>query len=188
MREVRLQLNGLVCEAQLCDGKRNVLSETKVELDGPTNWLDLLVRIGSQLNLKDHPPPGLVTESDQAADKSVRAPLEAWQAALCGFGMPGFGWGFWLPGQENEKAVRLAETCCGFRDEAGAVKAAKFLRHNLDVITGDLPGGVFEIFGLTGTWAFLDLHGDVHASFPTREEARGCAAKLEAVQMQNVKP
>ena len=65
------------------------------------------------------------------------------------------------------------------------MKAAKFLRHNLDVITGDLPNGVFEIFGLTGTWAFLDLHGDVHASFQTRVEARGCAAKLEAMQMSS---
>ena len=184
MREVIIRIGARACEAQLCAGDK-VIEETRIELEAPTNWFDLLVRIGSQLNLKDHPPPGLVTEGDREArlgDEETRrlGDPEAWQTALCGISMPGYGWGFWLS--------CLTETCCGFRDEAGAGKAAKFLRHNLDVITGDLPGGVFEIFGLTGTWAFLDLHGEVHASFPTRDEARGCATKLEALQMQNVKP
>lgn len=184
MREVSIQINGQVCEAQLCVGDK-VIEETRIELHGPTNWFELLAKVGDELKLCSHPPPGLPTEGD--LPERLGDP-EAWQVALCGFGVPGYGWGFWLPGQENEKALRLSESCCGFRDEAAAVKAAKFLRHNLDVITGDLPNGVFEIFGLTGTWAFLDLHGDVHASFPTSGEARGCAAKLEALQMHNVKP
>lgn len=183
MREVILKLNGLVCEAQLCDSRRNVLAETRIELNGPTNWYELLAKVGDELKLLEHAPPGLLTEGD---DPVIQA--EVWQVIECGQGWcPGWGWGFFLPFDTTKQRVPL-ETCCGFRDEAGAVKAAKFLRHNLDVISGDLPNGVFEIFGLTGTWAFLDLHGEVHASFPTRDEARGCAAKLEALQMQNVKP
>lgn len=103
-----------------------------------------------------------------------------WQAVHFGTShtqtLPGWGWGFYLP--------CLSETCCGFRNEEAAAKAAKLLKTLSVNITGDLPNGVFEIFELRDEGhAFFDLHGELHCTFPTREEARGCAAKTEAVQM-----
>ena len=182
MREVRLKLNGLVCEAHLYDSRRNVLAETRIELNGPTNWYELLAKVGDDLKLLEHAPPGLLTEGD---DPVIQA--EVWQVILCGRPFcPGWGWGFFLPFDETKQKVPV-QTCCGFRDLAAAAKAAKCLRHNLGTIT-EVPNGVFEVFVIDGVYAFLDLHGEVHASFPTREEARGCAGKLEALQMQNVKP
>jgi hypothetical protein len=76
------------------------------------------------------------------------------------------------------------ESCCGFRDRVAAIKAAMVLKVNLDRIHSDLPQGVFEVFALDAAFAFLDVHGVLHATFPSRIEARGCAAKMEAQQMQ----
>lgn len=187
MREVILKLDGLVCEAQLCDSRRNVLAEARIELNGPTNWYELLAKVGDELKLMQHPPPGLTTQGDAMTNDECRrtnAPRSVvshpWQPDLCGFGMPGYGWGFWLP-PEAPKAVK-SETCCGFRDEAAAVKAATFLKNNHDVITGDLPNGVFEVFGYAGKFTFIDLHGIVH-SFSERQQAQAHAGKLEGTQM-----
>lgn len=76
MREVLIQLNGLVCEAQLCDGRRNVLAEARIELSGPTNWYELLAKVGDDLKLLEHTPPGLLTEGD------ARRPLESTETEL----------------------------------------------------------------------------------------------------------
>lgn len=169
MREVRLQINGLVCEAHLLDSHCNVLAETRIELNGPTNWYELLAKVGDELKLADHPPPGL--------------PTQVWQVIRCGKPhCPGWGWGFYLPFDRTKQQVPV-QTCCGFRSESAAAGAAKFVRGNLDVIEGGPPGGTFEVFGYAGNYAFIDLNGIVH-SFSDRQHAQSHAAKLEATQMQ----
>lgn len=176
MRRITIEIDGMNCEVELCNGQGTVLAKAGLEMSGPVSWSDLLTTLAAALQLDQHTPPGLLVQGDAKYPSTTSS--EPWEAKLCGFGIPGWLYGFWLPGME--------ESCCGFRTAAAATKGAKFLRHNLDAITGDLPNGVFEIFVLTGTYAFLDLNGDVHASFPRREDAAGCAAKLEGLQMSQI--
>lgn len=70
MREVIIRLNGQACRAQLCLGSQ-VIEETLIELNGPTNWYDLLAKVGEELKLANHPPPGLFTEGDLHEDKLI---------------------------------------------------------------------------------------------------------------------
>ncbi len=179
MMEITLKIDGLVCEAHLCDRRGHVLAETRIEINGPTNWDELLAKVSDELKLHQHPPPGLLLQGEtDEARKVIRSP---WQPVhFQSIRMHGFGWGFWLPCG--------TETCCGFLNHAAAQKAARLLRTLEAVITGDLPNGTFEIFHVPDGAAFFDLNGELHSTFPTIREARGCAAKLEALQMHQATP
>ncbi len=167
MRELILRISGLVCEAQLCDAHHHVLAEARIALHGPTNWYELLAKVGDELKLSERPPPGLLVQGDLAGP---------WKAALAGFGIPGWGWGFYLP--------NLKETCSGFCDEAAATKGAQRLKAHAGGIP-EFPNGTYEAFKSGAHWAFLDAEGEMHHGFPSPSAAQNCAAKLEDQRTEN---
>lgn len=142
----------------------------------PVQWRDFLGEVCRLLDLDLTVPPGTAIQST-----TVQIGCGPWHPVhFQSIRMHGFGWGFWLPCG--------TETCCGFLNHAAAEKAARLLRNLEAVITGDLPNGTFEIFHVPDGAAFFDLKGELHSTFPTIREARGCAAKLEALQMHQATP
>ena len=184
MKRLIIHVEGEHCTAWLCYGSQIASDYAKFTISEGTSWKDLQDRIHQEMKLDQHPPPGMATQGDEA---DVCPPLP-WEPLQGGFGLPGYGWGFYLPVVRKNEVAELYESCCGFRDRSAAEKAAKTMRHNHTRITGDLPGAVFEIFTLDGVYAFLDYLGEIHATFPTHAEARGCASKIEAAQMQTPTP
>lgn len=182
-RRLVIDIQGHGCAAILQsvqeDGSTSLLAHAGFEMQhGIHSWSRLLNEVHDELKLDTFTPPGMPTEGG----KTCRDPFEVWQVVRCDTpDARGWGWGFMLPFDATLHQVPI-ETCCGFRDQAAAVKAAKTLKHNHSRITGILPGCVFSVFVLDGVYAFLDHEGEIHATFPTRAEAQGCASKMEAAQ------
>ena len=176
-----------ICKAMATDSEKPGLDKVVSKADfamhhGAQSWSHLFTKMHDHLKLDTFASPGL----PMGSGKTCRDALAVWLAVRCGTPQArGWDWGFMLPHAVETSEVPT-ETCCGFRTQEAAAKAAVAMRdHHLSGrTTGDLPGGVFEIFKLNDLHAFLDVDGEVHSTFPTYAEARGCAAKLEAAQMQ----
>lgn len=171
MRRITIEIEDGGVTACYSNGSERKAS---MALEGPVTWDCLWGKIKEGLQLDLCVPPGAVMQRT-SADQQTWLVKDDWRPQICGFGLPGFGWGFWLPG--------ISGSCCGFRDEAAAARAARSLMHNKDRIP-TMPSAVSEVFTLDGVYAFLDLFGEIHATFITAEDAAGCAAKLENEHLQ----
>lgn len=165
MRRITIEIEDGGVTACYSNGSERKAS---MALEGPVTWDCLWGKIKEGLQLDLCVPPGIATQGAVPV-------MREWVPLLAGFGLPGFGWGFWLPGG--------SDSCCCFRDEAAAARAARSLMHNKDRIP-TMPSAVSEVFTLDGVYAFLDLFGEIHATFITAEDAAGCAAKLENEHLQ----
>lgn len=179
MRRIVIEIDAMKCEGEMTNGQGTVLSKAGLEMSGPVSWTDLLTTLSVAMQLDQHTPPGMPIHGDMKYPSTTSR--KPWEVKLCGFGLPGYGWGFWLPKPDQ---ASVEETCCGFCDATAATRAVNFLRSNLAFIEGDPPGGTFEVFRYAGHHAFLDLHGMVH-SFSDRPQALSHAAKLESTQVQH---
>ncbi|WP_395753359.1 hypothetical protein [Prosthecobacter sp.] len=179
MKQLTIQIDGSQCTAWFTSESGTKLAEDSFTMQhGTHSWSLLQGEVHDRLQLHKFAPPGMPTESSRTCSD----PFRIWQVVCCGIpGAPGWGWGFLLP-------LEHVETCCGFADEESAAKAAKTLQLIRSRISGDLPGGVFEVFALDDGFAFFDQRGEHHATFPTAAEARGCAAKMEANHPLNEQP
>ncbi|WP_395736314.1 hypothetical protein [Prosthecobacter sp.] len=179
MKQLIIQIDGATCKAMLFSESGVMLAEDEFTMQhGTHSWSYLQREVHDRLQLHAFAPPGMPTESGRTCGD----PFRIWQVVCCGIpGAPGWGWGFMLP-------LEHVETCCGFADEDSAAKAAKALQLARGRISGDLPGGVYEVFQLDDAFAFFDAQGELHATFQTAAEARGCAAKMDANHTQNEQP
>lgn len=179
MKTLTIQIDGSQCNAILSGESCTPLAQEKFTMQhGTHSWKHLLAEVHDRLQLYKFTPPGMPTEHGRTCED----PFRVWQVVCCGIPQaPGWGWGFMLP-FDAEKQTIPVETCCGFRDAEAAEKAAKTAQLCRARISGDLPGGVFEVFRLDDLHAFFDACGEIHATFQTAAEARGCASKMEDAQ------
>jgi hypothetical protein len=134
-------------------------------------WVELLKRIVACVNacagMED--PEREMAQIRQPSAKPTNSHFQAWELTRR-IGLQPVRWSVILPN---------GDSLDGLTTEAAAISARAHLRPMWAALV-EPPTDLYEAFHTDGkAWGFFDREGNLHAQFPSRADAAGCAARRE---------